>query len=78
MWLAVAGAAQNALVAARALGLGAAYTMFHLGDPAAVRTILGLPEEVRLGVLLAVGWQARSFGPVTRKSVGEVLRYDHW
>jgi nitroreductase len=78
MWLAIAGAAQNALVAARALGLGAAYTMFHLGDPAAVRTILGLPEEVRLGVLLAVGWPARSFGPMTRKSVGEVLRYDHW
>jgi nitroreductase len=78
MWLAVAGAAQNALVAARALGLGAAYTMFHLGDQAAVHEILGLPEEVRLAVLLTMGWPARSFGPMTRRPVGEVLRYDHW
>jgi nitroreductase len=76
--LAVAGAAQNAMVAARALGLGAAYTMFHLGDQAAVGRILGLPEHVRPGVLLALGWPARSHGPMIRKPVSEVLRYDHW
>lgn len=78
VWSAVFGAAQNALIAARALGMGAAYTMFHLGDPAAVRRIIGLPPHVSLGVTLAVGWPARPFGPVTRKAVSEVFRYDRW
>jgi nitroreductase len=78
IWSAVAGAAQNVLVAARALGLGAAYTMFHLGNEAAVRQLLELPAEVRPGVLMAVGWPERPFGPLDRKPVSEVLRYEHW
>ena len=78
LWSAVFAAAQNAVVAARALGLGAVFSMLHVAAPAEVRAILGVPAGVKIGVMLAIGWPERAFGPVTRKPVGEVLRYDHW
>lgn len=78
LWSAVFAAAQNVVVAARALGLGAVFSMLHVAAPVRVREILGVPAGVRIAVLLAIGWPARPFGPVTRKPVGEVLRYDHW
>jgi nitroreductase len=78
LWSAVFAAAQNAVVAARALGLGAVFSMLHVAAPAEIRAILGVPAGVKIGVMLAIGWPQRPFGPVARKPVGEVLRYDHW
>ena len=44
MYSAVYAAAQNMVVAARALGLGAAFTSFHRFAEAEVRNILGIPD----------------------------------
>jgi nitroreductase len=78
LWSAVFAAAQNVVVAARALGLGAVFSMLHVAAPARVREILGVPADIRIAVLLAIGWPQRPFGPMTRKPVDEVLRYDRW
>lgn len=78
LWSAVFSAAQNILVAARALGLGAALTTLHVANPAAIRDLLGLPAGLRIGAMIAVGWPDRPFGPVKRRPLQEVLHRDRW
>jgi len=75
---AVYAAAQNMLVAARALGLGAAFTTFHVMAEPEVREILEIPDDRFLGVMMPLGWPARAFGPVTRRPLSEVLHHDRW
>jgi len=71
-------AGQNMLVAARALGLGAAFTTFHQKAEGTVRAELGIPDSDLIGVTMPVGQPARPFGPVTRRPVDEVIRWDHY
>lgn len=78
MWSAVYAAAQNMLVAARALGLGAAFTTFHGTAPQEFHRILNLPEDRHLGVTMPVGWPDGPVGPVTRKPLEEVVHRDRW
>lgn len=56
-----AAAAQSMLIAATALGLGSAWLMPRLGNPDAlekVEQLLGLPGNVHLAMILAVGFPA--------------------
>jgi len=69
---------QNLLLAARALGLGAAPTTLALGDRTRVREVLNLPESMAAYCLIPVGYPLGNFGPVTRKPVEETLRFDRW
>ena len=69
---------QNLLLAARALGLGAAPTTLALGDPKAVAEVLDLPETMAAYCLIPVGYPLGRFGPVTRKPVEEIMRFDRW
>jgi nitroreductase len=78
MYSAAFGAAQNLLVAARALGLGATYTTFHLADPGGIKERLGMPDETEICVTMPLGWPGRRFGPLTRRPLDEVVHYDHW
>ncbi len=78
MWSAVYAAAQNLVVAARALGLGAAFTTFHLVAEPQVRDLLRIPDEVHLRGTTPLGWPARPFGPVTRRPLREVVHRDGW
>lgn len=78
VWSTVYPAGQNLIVAARALGLGATFTTFHLAAEAEFRAVLGIPDDVYLGVSVAVGYPARAHGPVRRKPVGEVLHWERW
>lgn len=78
MYSAIYGAAQNLLVAARALGLGAAYTTLHDAGEAAIRQILGIPEDRTLAVTIAIGYPGRPFGPVSRRPVEEVMHLEKW
>ena len=71
-------AVQNVLLAARALGLGAAPTTLGLSNRAAAREVLGLPETVEAHVLIPVGYPTGKFGPVTRLPVRETVRWDRW
>lgn len=69
---------QNLLLAARALGLGAAPTTLALGDRAAVASALNLPDSMVAYCLIPVGYPLGNFGPVTRKPVEEIMRFDRW
>lgn len=71
-------AAQNLIVAARALGLGTTFTTFCMAAEAQIREILGIPDDVHLGCLIPMGWPEGHFGAVTRKPLDEVVHYDRW
>jgi nitroreductase len=68
-------AAQNLLLAARARGLGAAFTTLHLHANDEIRETLGVPADVTIEVTIPVGWPATGFGPLRRRPVDDVL---HW
>ena len=78
MWSAISNAAQNLLVAARALGVGAGYTMLHTLAESEIRATLGIPEDRTIGVMMPLGIPGRPFGPVSRKPLEEVVHRDHW
>jgi nitroreductase len=69
---------QNLLLAARAVGLGAAPTTLGLIDREAVNETLNLPETMAAFCLIPVGYPLGKFGPVTRKPVEEITRFDSW
>lgn len=69
---------QNLLLAARSLGLGAAPTTLALRDQDAVREVLNLPETFAALCLIPVGYPMGKFGPVSRKSVADVMHFDRW
>ena len=69
---------QNVLLSARALGLGAAPTTLALGKQEAVAEALQLPETMAAYCLIPVGYPLGKFGPVTRKPLDEVMRFDRW
>jgi nitroreductase len=71
-------AAQNLIVAARALGLGSVFTTYHKAAEPKVREILGIPTDVQISVTVPLGFPAREFRPVKRKPVAEVVRWDRW
>ena len=78
IWSALYPAAQNLIVAARSLGIGSTFTTFHMAAEPVVRETLGIPDDVRIGVTIALGFPERSFGPLARKPVEEVLHWDAW
>jgi len=71
-------AVQNLLLAARALGLGAAITTLGLSDRPAAKTVLGLPDLVEPFAIIPVGYPMGKFGPVTRRPLEEIVYYDRW
>jgi len=77
-WAALYPAAQNLLVAARAFGLGATLTTLHSVAEPVVRTVLGIPDDVRIAATIPIGYPAVPFGPVRRRPVAEVIRRNGW
>jgi nitroreductase len=75
---AVYPAAQNVLLAARGLGLGATFTTWHMPSEKAVRALLGIPDDARIAVSIPVGYPDRPFGPVRRKPLEEVVHWEKW
>ena len=69
---------QNLLLAARAMGLGAAPTTLALMDTDAVAETLSLPNTMAAYCLIPVGYPLGNFGPVTRKPLDEITRFDQW
>ena len=69
---------QNLLLTARSLGLGAAPTTLALRDQDAVREVLNLPETFAALCLIPVGYPMGKFGPVSRRPVEEIMRFDQW
>lgn len=71
-------AVQNLLLAARAHGLAATLTIWHLFREREFRRTLGVPKNVGIYALVPVGWPAGRFGPVRRRPVDEILHWEQW
>jgi nitroreductase len=71
-------AVQNVLLAARALGLGATLTTWHLWREQEFKDVLGIPDEINTYALIPIGWPLGRFGPVRRRPVSEILHRDRW
>ena len=69
---------QNLLLAARAMGLGAALITLPLWSTTSARHILGLPASVMPCCVVPMGWPRGHYGPTTRKPVGEVVHLDSY
>lgn len=71
-------AAQNLLLAARALGYGGALTMWHLFVEDELRSLLGVPDDVALSACITLGRPAGAHGPVRRRPLRDVVFEDRW
>jgi nitroreductase len=62
-----------------ARGLGTAWTTLHLGYEAEIAELLGIPADVRQGVLLPTAhYTGETFRPARRAPLDEVLHVDGW
>ena len=77
-WSAIYPAAQNLIVAARALGLGSVFTTYHHVVDDVIRHVLEIPDEIRIGALIPVGWPDRAFTPVARRPITDFIHRDRW
>ena len=78
VWSSIYPAAQNLIVAARALGLGTVFTTFQGTAEPVIRQTLSIPDDVHIGCLIPVGWPDRKFGPLKRVGYDKVVHVDEW
>lgn len=71
-------AVQNLLLAARAHGLGANITVWHLPHEAELKEILGIPKGVNTYAIVPLGYPLGRFGPVRRRPAESVIHRDRW
>ena len=71
-------AAQNLLLAARALGVGGTITTLHAQVNERAHRLFGIPEDVQIVYCLPLGYPRGNFGPAQRKALNEVCSYDRW
>ncbi len=71
-------AVQNLLLAARAIGLGAALTTLPLWSLRLARRTLGLPREITPCALVPLGWPQGHYGPTTRRPIEEITHVDRY
>lgn len=78
-WGSVLPAAWSYMLAARARGLGTAWTTLHLTYEQEVAALLGIPPEVRQGALIPTAYSVGTdFKPAARQPLDEVLHVDAW
>ncbi|MEO1059877.1 MAG: nitroreductase family protein [Actinomycetota bacterium] len=78
VWSSIYPAAQNLIVAARALGLGTVFTTFQGVAEPVIRETLAIPDDVHIGCMIPMGWPERNFGPVNRVPYDQVVHRDGW
>ena len=71
---------QNVLLGCRNEGLGSALTTLLAAEEPAVAALLGLPEDVAVGALIAVGWPVpeKQYTKLSRKPVEEIVFDGRW
>ena len=71
---------QNVLLGCRNEGLGSALTTLLAAEEPAVADLLGLPDQVAVGALIAVGWPVpeKQYTRLSRKPVEEVVYSERW
>ncbi len=77
-WSAIYPAAQNIILACRALRLGSTFTTFHGVAEPTIRRVLAIPDDIRIGATIPVGWPDRPFGPVQRRPITDFMHRDGW
>ncbi|MEW2138067.1 nitroreductase family protein [Streptomyces sp. NPDC005409] len=79
LWGSLLPAAWSYMLAARARGLGTAWTTVHLDAEQEVAGLLGLPPGVRQGALIPTAHVlGEGFKPAPRKPVDSVLHLNGW
>ena len=79
VWSSIYPAAQNMIVAARALGLGTVFTTFQGAAESVIRETLEIPDDVHIGCMIPMGWpDDAKFGPVKRQPYDKVVHRDTW
>lgn len=79
LWGSLLPAAWSYQLAARARGLGTAWTTLHLAYEREIGELLGIPPEVRQGVLLPTAYfTGETFRPAPREPLDTVLHVDAW
>jgi nitroreductase len=79
IWGSVLPAAWNYCLAARARGLGTAWTTLHMTYEQEISELLGLPEGIRQSVLLPTAYYTGdTFKPAPRQPLDDVLHVDGW
>jgi nitroreductase len=79
LWGSLLPAAWNYMLAARARGLGTAWTTLHLAYEDEVAQLLGLPANVRQAALIPTAYYTgETFRPAARQPLDEVLHVDGW
>jgi nitroreductase len=69
---------QNLLLTARALGLAATLTTWHLALESEFKAVLGIPRSVKTFAVVPVGWPRGNFGPVVRRDATDVIHRNRW
>lgn len=79
VWGSLLPAAWSYMLAARARGLGTAWTTLHLDYEREIAAVLGLPDDVRQGVLIPTAYYTgETFRPAARQPLDSVLHLNHW
>ncbi len=79
IWGSLLPAAWSLQLALRARGLGSAWTTLHLAYEREVAELLGIPDDVRQGVLLPVAYtKGTDFKPGPRADLDAVLHVNGW
>jgi nitroreductase len=79
LWGSILPSAWSYMLAARARGLGTAWTTLHLNYEQEVADVLGLPEDVRQSVLIPTAYTiGTDFKPAPRQPLDEVLHVNGW
>lgn len=79
LWGSILPAAWSYMLAARARGLGTAWTTLHLMHEAEIAALLGLPDDVRQAALIPTAYSVGTeFKPAKREPLEDVLHVDRW
>ena len=74
----VSAACQNMLLAAHALGLGAVWAGGSVAVEDEIKSMLGVPEGIKLMTVIAVGYPADEPLPPVRRPLSDVMFLEKW
>ncbi|OLT11267.1 nitroreductase [Actinomadura sp. CNU-125] len=79
LWASLHPAVWSYALAARARGLGTAWTSLHLVYEREVAELLGIPADMRQGALIPTAYYTGdTFKPAAREPIDTVLHHDAW
>lgn len=79
LWGSLLPAVWSYALAARARGLGTAWTTLHLQREAEIAELLGIPEGMHQGALIPTAYfTGETFKPAAREPIDNILHVDRW